>query len=64
MTFFRRSFGSKTAPPLPLLKLEFDASVAQRLAAAGKDPNRIEAAPAELVARARATLQTHLGKDT
>jgi hypothetical protein len=31
------------------VKPEFDSSVAQRLAAAGKDPNRVEAIPAELL---------------
>lgn len=46
MTFFNRLFGPKHAPAL---EPDFDASVAQRLAAAGKDPNRVEATPAELL---------------
>jgi len=46
MNFFRRLFGSSPAPPV---KPEFDSSVAQRLAAAGKDPARMEATPAELL---------------
>lgn len=46
MSFFRRIFGSNTTPPV---KPEFDSSVAQRLAAAGKDPSRVEAIPAELL---------------
>lgn len=46
MTFLRRLFGPA---PKPQVKPEFDASVAQRLAAAGKDPNRVEAIPAELL---------------
>ena len=46
MNFFRRIFGSS---PEPTLKPEFDASVAQRLAAAGEDPTRVEATPAELL---------------
>jgi hypothetical protein len=46
MTFLRNLFRSD---PVPRLKPEFDASVAQRLTAAGKDPRRIEAIPAELV---------------
>jgi len=45
MNFFRRIFGSNATP---LVKPEFDSFVAQRLAAAGKDPNRVEATPAEL----------------
>lgn len=46
MSFLRRLFGARPAPPV---KPEFDSSVAQRLAAAGKDPNRVEAVPAELL---------------
>ena len=46
MSFFRRIFGSR---PTPKMKPGFDSSVAQRLAAAGKDPNRVEAIPAELL---------------
>lgn len=46
MNFLRRIFGSAPTPPI---KPEFDASVAQRLAAAGKDPHRVEAIPAELL---------------
>ena len=46
MTFFSRIFGPNAKP---LVKPDFDASVAQRLAAAGKDPNRVEATPAELL---------------
>ncbi|MDE3245148.1 MAG: hypothetical protein KGN80_03595 [Acidobacteriota bacterium] len=46
MNFFHRIFGSKPANPV---KPGFDASVAQRLAAAGKDPNRVAATPAELL---------------
>ncbi len=47
MNFLRRIFGSSPTPPT--VKPEFDSSVAQRLAAAGKDPGRVEAIPAELV---------------
>ncbi len=46
MNIFRRIFGANSEPQV---KPEFDASVAQRLAAAGKDPNRVEAIPAELL---------------
>ncbi len=46
MSFLNHLFASKPEPPF---KPEFDASVAQALAAAGKDPNRVEAVPAELV---------------
>ena len=46
MNFFRRIFGSNATP---LVKSEFDSSVVQRLAAAGKDPTRVEATPAELL---------------
>ena len=46
MNFLRRIFGSSATP---LVKPGFDASVAQRLAATGKDPNRVEATPAELL---------------
>ena len=46
MNFMNRLFRSKAEPGL---KPEFDASVAQRLAAAGKDPKRVEALPAELM---------------
>jgi hypothetical protein len=49
MTFFRRIFGSSVTPSTPLVKPEFDASVAQKLAAAGKHPHRVEAIPAELL---------------
>ena len=49
MNFFRRIFGSSAMPSMPSIKPEFDASVVQRLAAAGKDPNRVEATPAELL---------------
>ena len=49
MNFFRRIFGSSAMPSMPSMKPEFDASVVQRLAAAGKDPNRVEATPAELL---------------
>lgn len=46
MTFFSRLFGTTRGSAL---KPDFDSSVAQRLAAAGKDPNRVEATPAELI---------------
>ncbi len=46
MNFLQRLFGSNPVPPV---EPEFDASVAQRLAAAGKDPNRVEATPVELL---------------
>lgn len=46
MNILHRIFGSKPVRPV---KPEFDASVARRLAAAGKDPNRVEATPAELL---------------
>lgn len=46
MNFIRHLFGSR---PTPTVKPKFDDSVAQRLAAAGKDPNRVEAVPAELL---------------
>lgn len=46
MNFLNRLFSSKLEPQL---KPEFDASVAQRLAAAGKDVNRVRAVPAELI---------------
>ncbi len=46
MNLFRRLFGSS---PGPRMKPEFDSSVAQRLATAGKDPNRVEAIPAALL---------------
>ena len=49
MTLLRRIFGASPAPQLPPVKPEFDSSVAQRLAAAGKDPNQVEAIPAELL---------------
>ncbi len=52
MNFFRRIFGSSarlSMPSMPAMKPEFDASVVQRLAAAGKDLNRVEATPAELL---------------
>lgn len=49
MNLFHRIFGSRAAPPTPGVKPAFDASVTQRLAAAGKDPNRVEATPAELL---------------
>lgn len=53
MTLFSRWFGSKPSPPP---KPEFDSSVAQRLAAAGKDPHRVEALPAELLEMPRKPL--------
>ena len=46
MNFLRSLFRSEREPPV---KPEFDAAVAQRLAIAGKDPNRVEALPAELL---------------
>ncbi len=46
MNFFRRLFRSKSTS---ILEPQFDASVAQRLAAAGKDPHRVEAIPAALL---------------
>ncbi len=52
MNVLRRILGLGPAPPkasTPPVKPEFDASVAQRLAAAGKDPNRVEATPAKLL---------------
>ena len=49
MSFFQRIFGSSAPPSMAEVKPGFDASVAQRLAAAGKDPNRVEAIPAELL---------------
>lgn len=52
MNFLNRLFGSRpesSESPEPSLKPEFDASVVQRLAAAGKDPHRVEAVPAELL---------------
>lgn len=44
--FFRRS---RRADPPPTPQL--DASVSERLAAAGKDPTRVQATPAELLER-------------
>ncbi len=49
MNLIRRIFGGKRPPEAPPAKPAFDASVAQRLAAAGKDPSRVEAIPAELL---------------
>lgn len=52
MNLLRRILGLDAVPPkasTPPVKPEFDASVAQRLAAAGKDPNRVQAIPAELI---------------
>lgn len=52
MNFSRRIFGSSAMPSMPAMppmKPGFDSSVAQRLAAAGKDPNHVEATPAELL---------------
>ena len=46
MNYLQRLFGSKPVHPV---KPEFDSSVAQRLAAAGKDLNRVQATPAELL---------------